>query len=178
MVQLLPREKIGISKKERILFYSSFILLLISISIYIFLVFTNSKLTKKIGGIEKSTEQIEKSDSFKSGNEVKELEKKMNSFSFILKKHSYPFQVFTMLENDTLPKVYFTKFDLNPGNLSLILNGSTNNFQTLGEQILIFKRDPLIKNVSLTSVRIMSLGMINFGFNISLSPQAIQYKKQ
>lgn len=178
MIQLLPKKKIGIPRRQKFLFYFSLILLTILISIYLVFIRLDKGVGRKIQETNELISQTEKPEEIKSEQEVKKYEKKLKNFSLILEKHSYPSRVFPLLEKDTLDKVYFTGFNLDSETLNLDLNGVANDFQTLGQQIIIFGRDPLIRGVSLKNIFIVSLGMVKFSLRISLSPKSIMIQTQ
>jgi|GEM_PF-1118697 len=173
MVQLLPKKKVEVSTGQKILLYFSLSLLIILIVGYFVFSFLDKRVNQKIKETKELIAQTRNSSEIQTEEDIKTYEKKLNSFSFILDKHSFPSKVFPLLERDTLPRVYFTKFDLNPENLTLNLDGVTDNFQILGEQILVFRRDPLIRNVSLRDISIKSIGMVQFSLGMSLSPKLI-----
>lgn len=177
MIHLLPKKKVTASKGENVLFYSSLLFLIISILAYIVFTVLNNKLSNQIQNVKASIAQTNNKAEIQLEQKAKDYEEKLKSFSFILDKHIYPSKSFSIIENDTLPNVYFTTFDLNSSDLSISLDGATDDFRSLGRQILIFQKDPLIKSVSLTSISVASLGMVNFGLNILLQPQSIMIQK-
>ena len=177
MIQLLPKKKIGISKGQIILFYSSLFLLIISIIAYLIFVFLDKRTYQEIQETKGLVLQTKNPTEIKIEQRAKNYEKKLESFSFILNKHSYSSKIFPFLEKDTLTKVYFTSFNLNPISLRLDLDGVTDNFQILGQQILILRKDPLVKSVSLKNISIVSLGMVRFSLDISLWPKSIMIQK-
>jgi len=166
MVDLIPKKQPKIPSWINISFYVSISLLIIIILSIIIL----SQLQKRaIDTTQKLSEELKVVKS----QERKDLEKKIiNSqqkianFSYLIDNHKLNSKTFYFLEKTVHPKVQFTSFNLSSKDKKLVLQGETENFFTLGQQFLIFKAEPLIKSINLTTVSITKDGRVGFTFEI------------
>ena len=169
MVELIPKEAPQIPRWLNIVFY--FALLILFSSIISFFVLGNS-----IKSGQNKLEEL-RTDFFESRTpervslekEILTYEKKLTDFSSLAPYHLENSNFFNLLEDKTHPKVWFSRisFDTEQGRLSF--SGLTQSFETLGQQILIFKGESSINSVSLEKVSIDKTGRINFDLSFSFN---------
>jgi hypothetical protein len=143
-----------------------FLIFLIS---YFVLYFNQKKLNRELSEIEKALQKSPAQESLEK--ELENWQKKINDFGLLLSRHKFTTNLFDYLEKSTLPRVNYSKFRLDPEKGVLVLSGQTDNFETLGQQILIFKNQGFIKNLNLTEISIAEKGKINFEFQLILDPK-------
>jgi len=78
---------------------------------------------------------------------------------------------FDFIQESTHPKVWFSAVEVNRNENQATLGGSAENFQALGQQFLIFKNSPLIKNISLSNIIIGKNGRVEFSLRLRFDPQ-------
>lgn len=131
---------------------------------------------------EKTLQQIENLINEKETPENKALEQeilgykaKIDQTAPLLASHRKSSAFFSLLEKSSHPKVIFSTLSLNLKESKAALAGTTESFQTLGQQIHILKKEKLITNVILSEISIGEQGDIKFSLDLSLDPQIFKY---
>jgi len=115
--------------------------------------------------------------SLQAKSEIGDFQTKLDLLKKLIEKHVYWTSLFDFLEGITLPKVRYISFNADISSNKLNLDGTTIGFTTLAQQMIILKRNPLVKNLTMSSLKITEEG-IGFNFNIELSPKAWQEVKE
>jgi len=171
MVEIIPKPVSKPSSWFNSLFYFSVVLLFIAILSIFLLNQFQKKAVLTLKNLEVLLTQIKTQERINLEKELIGYQKKIEDFSFLLQGHSLDSKLFGFLENITHPKVYFSSLNFNSDEKKVILNGETESFQTLGQQLLIFKAEPLVKEVNLSKISIGREGKIDFAFSFSFSPE-------
>ena len=160
--------------------FSLIILIAAVLSFFIFSYYIEEE-NKKITDLEnKITKQ--KQDNKELESRLQAKKKLIDDFSIVLNQHKLTNQAFAVIEKITHPEVFFAEFSIEPENYQISLSAITTNFQTLGEQMIIFKNNNEIAdfdllNISLLTERvsegrmIKGEGYVQFDLDIFLSPQ-------
>jgi len=171
MVEIIPKPQVKSPPWINILFYSSLVLLIITVlSIFIINQLQKSAfdVSQKLG---EELKKVKSPERFDSANKLIGYQKKISDFSYLIQNHKLTSKLFTLLEKLSHPKVQFTNFNLQVDKTKVVLNGETDNFLSLGQQFLIFRAEPLIKEVNLSTVSIGDNGRIGFSFEITPSSE-------
>lgn len=170
-IEIIPKPPAKIPFWLNILLYFSIILLIFSISSYFVLdyyLIKKSEIT--LQDLEKEIEE-KKSEKKALEEEILNYQKKIEDFSFLLDQHLVNLNFFNFFEKISHPKVWFSDFNSIPGEAKIKVSGQAESFQVLGQQLLIFKAEPLIENLNLSEISLGEEGKIKFTFNLILSPQ-------
>ena len=174
MVELIPKETPQISKWLNIVFY--FALLVLFSSIISFFVLGNSIKTgqNKLQELRMTFFEGRTPERLALEKEILNYEKKIKDFSSLAPYHLESSNFFNLLEETTHPKVWFSKinFDTEKGKVSF--SGVTQSFESLGQQMLIFKAKSSISEVSLEKVSIDKTGRINFDLSLSFNSSQLK----
>ena len=154
-----------------ILLYFSLVLLVVVLTSYFILNNFQQKTEKEIQLLDEKLALASASPEAALEREVLNYQKKINDFSFLLASHEYSSQIFPLIESITHPKVAFSDFSLEVSKQSITLSGITDSFQTLGQQLVIFKNEKLIKEAEVSNIAFEKDGRISFDFNLILDPQ-------
>lgn len=112
--------------------------------------------------------------------EVLDYQKKIEDFSFLFNAHEAGSSVFSYLESISHPKVWFSSFSLSSDGVEhdVVVGGEADSFQSLGQQLLIFKKEELIQDVTLSGVSFareketaIQEVPVNFTFSLLLSSE-------
>lgn len=175
-IEIIPKKvETKLPTLLNILFYLALILLIISLlsSLALFLFQKNSK--KVLQNIEEKLAEKGTPEERALEGKIILYQKKINDFSDLLNSHQSNLKFLTVLESLTHPKIFFSKVDLKIREGKVILAGTAENFEVLGQQFLIFKKENFIKDVSLTKVSISKEGKIDFNLELSLEPEKFKY---
>jgi hypothetical protein len=102
--------------------------------------------------------------------EILASKNKIDDFSYLIEQHLEVSRIFEIIQKITHPQVLFSKFDLNSRQGALKIFGETQNFETLGQQILILRGEAVINKVNLETVSIGKEGKINFDLSLFFNP--------
>lgn len=171
MVEIIPKPVQRTPLWQNVLFYFSLFLLVVAVIAYFGLVYLEKRSSQDIKDLDKAiaAKWTQKDKSLET--EVIDDKKKIQDFSFLLSRHRKAPKFFSSFEKMIHPKVWFSVFNLNLEKSSVTVSGSTDSFWSLGQQLLIFKRQPLVKQIKLSGVSIATEGGVRFTFNILFSPQ-------
>ena len=99
--------------------------------------------------------------------ELNPIKEKIDDFGTLISKHQTPLDVFSFLERNCLPNVWFSEFNFDSEKKGIDLLGHTDDFTSLEQQVAIFKQDPLLKSLSLSDVAINNEeGGVDFKINL------------
>jgi len=174
MIEIIPKPQAKSPSWINILFYSSLVLLIIT-ALSIFIINQLQKnafnTSQKLG---EELKEVKSPERFDSANKLIGYQKKIADFSYLIQDHKSTSKLFTLLEKLSHPKVQFTSFDFKADKTKIVLKGETDNFLSLGQQFLIFRAEPLIKEVNLSEVSIGKGGRVGFSFVIIPSNEIFQ----
>ena len=166
--ELIPKEKIKTDSIFNKLFLFSLIFLIILGCSYIFLRFKNSSIQSDIKDVNNQMIEIKKGEDNNIEKYVFDSKKKINDFSEILKKHKITSSFFAFIDEASNKEVKFLELSLNTETKNVSLKGETENFDTLGKQILNLKKSDLVKGLDISNISLNKEGKVNFSVNFSL----------
>lgn len=176
MVEIIPKPVKKAPLWQTILFYFSIAVLIITIVVY----FVLGNFLKK-----SSANLVALEDELKKGKTVEEksledkvlgYQKKIDDFSKLIKDRQQTSEIFDFIQEFSHPKIWFYAVELDHNRNQVSIGGNVENFEILGQQFLIFKNSPLVKNISLVNVVIRSDGKIDFSLKLVFDPQIFNPK--
>lgn len=129
-------------------------------------------LTQKKVAVETETEQIIKNNTELSQRMVL-VSRRLNDFSQLIKNHRLNSGIFVFLSAICHPRVQFTGLSIDENGSRLTLGMKTENFKTLGEQLLVLKSNPQISNVNFSGLSIDREGKIICSLSFDIDPKII-----
>ncbi len=174
MIEIIPRPIQKLPLWQNILFYLSIVFLVVTISLYFVFDHLQKKSTVSLQNLQNLISQEKTSEGVALEKEVFNYQKKIQDFSQLLSKHLYPSNFFKFIEENCHPKVWFSQISLNPEQAEVNLVGEAENFTAIGQQILIFKSSPSVRNVVLAQISIGKRGRVDFGLNLSFDQNILK----
>lgn len=171
-IEITPKKKIKIPIWSTILFGIAGVLLIISIVSYFYFEKSSKEMTKALEKTPQEAfleEEIEKKE-----KELGLYREKINTFGILLSRHQNTKNIFDFLEKTCLPNVWFSESEFDYLEGVVIVSGHTDNFVTLGQQILILKAEPLLKNVDLSEIFLAEEGGVDFSLQLNFNPQIFE----
>lgn len=175
MIEIVPKPAPKVSSWRGTLFLVAVLFAVLSIAGYFILNYSYQKTFQALEDVEKHL------DEDKTLGEIDILEKeifdyqrKINDFSEILESHQYSSKIFNLVESLTHPQVMWSDFSFDEKNLTVSLSGLTQNFQILGQQILILEKEESLKEVSLSDVELGEEGKIIFKVVFNLDTKILK----
>lgn len=171
MIEIIPKPAQKFPTLPNILFYFSLVLLLISICSFFILDYYQKQASQNLKDLETVINKGRTPEEVSLEKEILGYQKKIDVFSSLISSHKNISNLFPVLEKNTHPKAEFNQFSFNSENFKVVLSGRTESFQTLAQQILIFKGENLIKDFNLAGLSIEKEGGVGFNFNFFLNPE-------
>ncbi len=170
-VGLIPKKQSGKSFWQQVLLYVSFWLVL-TVIVSLVVVFQLAKKTQI--ALDEAEQQLVTPKTAEQGKLEKEVllaQKRIYVFDILSKEQSKISEILALCERDVHPQVFFDRLSFTRKDQKLWLTGIADNFQALGQQSLIFRKDSMILKSDLTQVGIRKEGGISFAFEIVLNPE-------
>jgi hypothetical protein len=175
MVDIIPKQVKETPYWQVILFYSLVFLLIILIVVYFILGYIQGNSKVYLEDLEKKLSEARSPQVASLEQEVFSEKTNIDNFSPFFKRHVLSSKFFEFIEARTHPKVYFYNLELNPKISQASLSGLTNSFLSLGQQVLILKKEPLVGNLELLDISFSEGGGIQFRLNILFSEKLFSY---
>ena len=167
MVELIPRQAPKIPKWLNILFYFSLAFLVLTIVSFFI-------LNSSINGRQEMLEDLNQillskktPERMAIEEEVLNYEKKFGDFVFLSEGHLEISDIYPLIEESTHPQVWFSQFTLAASENIVNLSGKAQNFEVLGQQILILEKKDFIRSLHLDSAGINKQGKVDFTLTFS-----------
>lgn len=175
MVGIIPKATKKAPAWHNLAFYIAGSLVLAVISGYAVLFYFEGNALNNLQAIEEEINQVVTKE--ERGAEVKVLmaEKKINDFSKLFQEHKKSSDFLVFLEQNSHPKVWFSKVTLSPQKAEAMVSGQAASFEVLDQQFFIFQQQELVQNVNLTNFLIGKDGQIGFSFDFRLDPKIFQF---
>lgn len=171
-IEFIPKPKAKIPSWTVIVFVICGILLLGGGGSYFYLIHSSKKISEEIqertGALMKTPEEAALEE------ELLLEERKINSFVDLISARQKTVNLFDFLEKTCHPKVWFSNFGFNSQEEIVNVKGKTTSFVALGQQILIFRKEPILKKINLTEVSMKDGGEIEFSLQLTFDPQVFK----
>lgn len=168
-IEIIPKPKVKKAPLINVLLYLCLILLIVFVISYFILDNYQKKLDKELSDLEKALERTPEEQNLEE--ELLGYQKKIRNFGALLNYHQAPRSLFNFLEKITHPKVWFSKFSLDLETSTVNISGQTDSFETLGQQIIILRKEELIEGLNLAGISISREGEIGFDLQLTFDPQ-------
>ena len=170
-IDLIPKKPKEEPVWQEVLFYLSFAVLFFSLLIFLFLTRAMKVNNSELGKVEQELAREKTQEEISLENEVLASEKRISAFGVLVDQQKKLSRVFDLFEKLVHPQVFFSKLDFKARDNKVLLTGIADNFQALGQQSLLFKAEPLIRESNLERAGINKAGGIDFDFGIILDNQ-------
>lgn len=145
----------------------------ITLIILVFIIFYKQKTNNNIARlVQEIKSQAQEFDPVLI-NELTSTSKAIEASKKVVIEHKTLSPIFALLEDNTLPQVSFHKFNAKINSVSL--EGKAPTYQDVARQILILKKNPLVKEVSFSKL-FKSDDKINFSLDITIKPEALSFR--
>ncbi|TSC95036.1 MAG: hypothetical protein CEN87_48 [Parcubacteria group bacterium Licking1014_1] len=102
---------------------------------------------------------------------VSDYQKKINDFAGLIKNREFASRVFSFMEQQTLPNVWFSKFAMNKKNGEVILSGEADSAAVFSQQVANFEKNKHVKKITVLSSNLGYSGRTEFNLNILMDPK-------
>jgi len=173
LVKIIPRPKEKPSRLVNFLFSFSLILILGLLGGYLFLGIQTSSLQDKKQELQREIEKII-SEREELKEDILRSQDKIEDFKEVFQNHKFASRFFDFLESSCHAKVQFTSLNLGAESSVANLTGKTENFKTLGEQLLVFKGDKNIKGLEVSNISLDQDGKVRFNLTFNFASSLLK----
>lgn len=169
-IQIIPKPEERKPILPEVLFYLSLAVLIAAVASYFVLSSLLQKTEKNIQTIDQEMAALDSSPDRHLETKLFDYQKKINDFSRLLNGYKYSSQIFPLIESLAHPKVSFSNFSAEIQKGTVHVSGSADSFQTVQQQLIIFRNSQFIKDVTLSGVSLGEKGKIPFVFDLGIDP--------
>lgn len=174
MVEIIPKIEEKAPPWQAYVFYFSIALLIGVILSFFILGLTQKRSLTFFEDLKTKIAEEKTPQRLALEKEVTVLEKKIKTFSNLSGKHFQVSNFFEELEKSSHPRIRYSQLNLDTQGGKLTISGVTENFYSLGQQLLIFKDNPKILTADLSKIAISKKGQIEFTLDLSLAPEVFK----
>jgi hypothetical protein len=171
MVQeLIAKEEKKSSFSINFLLFISILILISSGAGYFWIKSQVNETEEEVQQLHRDILSIKEGKNKEIEKQVFDYAKKINDFSALIGEREELFPFFDFLEGLTHRRVSLTNLFLETKTGDLSLEGKTENFKILAEQMLIFEENNSVINPTITNLSLGEEGGVEFGIALSLDP--------
>jgi len=170
-IEIIPKPVAKVPPWHNWLLYASILLLVVSLIGYFMLGRRLNREKNTIQELNEDLAQPKSSEETTLEGRILAYKRKVENFSQLVDGHRYASRVFPFFERLCHPRGWFSNFTVDFEEHLLRVAGQVDSFTTLGQQLLIFEEEPLIKEVNLSSLSLGEEGGVDFSVNLFLDPK-------
>ncbi len=106
--------------------------------------------------------------------EVRDFAVRLSTIDSLLQNHTYASEIFAFLERMTHQAVQFRDFTYRTQGSTITMNGATDNYTTLGEQIIALEQNSNIKNLAISNIQLDKSGRVFFGISFEVDQRLVR----
>lgn len=134
------------------------------------LFFYRRLLTNQVQDLSNSLSRLEADFDPASIEELARTASSIEIAKTVLARHRYLSNVFLFLEKNTLPDVRFSKFSFDAANSTANLAAQAKSYTALAQQREIFRSEPSVNNLVLSSLTLTPEGGVTFTAELTFNP--------
>lgn len=171
-VNLIPKEYKKRKETLKVIFSKTggvvLILLILSLLFYSGLLFYQNRLNKNMESIREETALLDEKRDPETEKTIIDLDKNLDIMTQLFEDHLYWSELFTKIEELTLPEVYFSdaKLSFSGNKINVNFSGNALTYTILARQILSFQEEPFVEEVRVSDISLASEGGLKFNLEI------------
>ena len=168
IIEIIPKPKLKTPLWINFCFWFSLIVLAGVVGSFFLFSYEIASLKKERSALEAQISSYGTKDQKEEKENLMVLSQKIKDFSGLFSDHILPTKLLDFLKESCHKEVQFTYLNFDSQNLLISLDGLTESFHTLGEQILVFKSKEEISELRLSNVSIGEAGQVNFNLSFNI----------
>lgn len=161
-----------------VLFYLSISILIAVVFCYVAFIAKNNMQKSELDGFDLKMATVGTAKQKEQEKEVLSYQKKFDDFTSIFKSYGFASNVFAFMEKETLPDVWFKRFDLNARSKEVGLSGEADDMSVFSKQLAGFEKNKYVKSVSLLSSNLEESTKVDFTLSLVLDPGIFNYASE
>lgn len=125
-------------------------------------------LDKKIATVEETLSANAQRLSGENIDRIADFDSRLNYFSANKSDFSDTQEILSMLEKRVLPDTVLKKFEYNPHDKVIFIEGESDDFKKLAEQIMAFKDEKIFSNMEVQTLDREEASLITFTLKVTL----------
>lgn len=159
-----------------VLFYLSLALTVAAIFVWGIVNLQITVQAQKLSDVSKKVDTFSEPAYKETEKRVLDYKKRIDDLTQILSNRKISSHVFSLIEGDTLPKVWFSGFSMSGSENRLTLTGEAENMEVFSRQVQVFeKNDTYVKSVSILNSQIQPDNRVTFSLQLMLDPKIFNY---
>jgi len=175
MVEIMPRPVKETDKWQKNLLFFLIFLTVILTGVYFLLASLEKSSEIYVDELEIRLAQGRTAERVALEQKNFDYKKKIEAVTPFLETHVLGSKIFEFLENNTHPRIFFSRINLNIEELKAIFSGKTDSFLTLGQQLSSFNQNSIIESLLLTKASLNKEGGIDFDLEIFFNEAIFKY---
>ncbi len=143
---IIPKPRAETPKWVNITFFVCLGIWVVLAGCFIFFKLQTSSWQEKKANLESQIAGLDTKENKDLEEKVAVVAKKIKNFSLVFKEHRNNFRFFDFLRSNCHPNVRFANLNLTAGKGNVILEGQTDTYQSLSQQIAIFKKNSQVSD--------------------------------
>ena len=176
-IEIIPKRKIEEARWPIIVFYLSLILFCFAVLIYFILNRFLGDFSIILKDLQREVEIKRESPALEFKKDILTYQEKIEGFGILLEEQNFNSNFFRFFEGLIHPMVWFREFNLDSKIKEVRLLGLAENFITIGEQIYILKKEPMIREIKVLRSFLGEEG-VSFELKILVDPQVFQFQEE
>ncbi len=164
-ISLKKNEKAGIGNQPLVVYLSAAVFL-VSLAGYLFIGYYNSRITGRVMALDREISNNKSGQISSLEEKVRLTQKKIIDFSSLIENRVFTSNISQFFEKTVHPKVYFTAFDADIKTATVVLGGKAADFESLGQQLILFKEEGGLNRLEVDNVSLEKEGGISFKANL------------
>lgn len=157
------------------MFYLAISILVAVIFCYIIFIVKINMQRSQIADLDLKMATVGTDQQKEQEKKVLAYQKKLNDFTYLFKSYGFASNVFAFMEKETLPNVWFKRFDLNARNNEASLSGEADDMSVFSRQLAGFEKNKYVKKVNLLSSNLEESTKVEFTLSLTLDPSIFDY---
>ena len=172
-----PQKKQSGFSLENATFYLSLLLLAAMVGAFFYFQYLISQNNDELLSVSTEAAKTKTDEQKKLEERVLTTQQELADFSKKMADRRSSTEFFSNFESLVLPQVYFSGCEVDMGGMSAKLSGHADSFQTLGQQIAMFRSaNNILSSADLQRAALGNDGGIDFEVNIAINPEMVAFK--
>ena len=107
--------------------------------------------------------------------QIFEKQKKINDYVPFIESHRISSNVLAFLEQNTLPKIWFSRFNMAGNDADITLSGEAETVEIFSKQVSVFEESPYLTKITVLSSTLGEQNRISFNLILSLDPEIFTF---
>ena len=158
-----------------VLFYFAISLLIATVFCYVVFLIKNNIQRQEIEKTIVALESVGTSQQKEFEETVLSYQKKISDFKKIFANHEFASHVFTFMQDQTMPNVWFRRFGLERKNNRVQLFGEADDMEAFSRQVAYFENNEYINDVGTLNSTVGELARTQFNLQLDIDSKIFSY---